>query len=252
MAKANAKKTKQSTKAVKDPKPLISVAQLLWLILLLVLAVALSFGGQKIYQTIKNQPIDKVGFKGELQYISQQKLVKQVQAFLDDGFALLKLDAIRKDLVRNAWVKEARVERSAPGEIMISIDEHNPIARWGSDRLMSDTGELFKPDTVLGFAHLPHFFGKVEETKKIAKQYRDLLDFFKQFDMTTVSLEKNQNDYWKILLEGNVEVFFMEPIEENSKKRFSKIYHQELKSVMQKVKRIDLRYSNGVAVAWRG
>lgn len=244
-------KQKNQTPTSEDAKNSISLVQIIWVFLLIVLAIALVLGGHKIYQTIKNQPIEKVGFKGELQYVSQPKLVRQVQVFLDEGFVLLKLNDIRDDLVANAWVKEARVERSAPGELMISIDEHLPIARWGADMLMSDEGELFKPDNIQGFDHLPHFFGKVEETQKIVKQYSELLSFFKQFDMTAISLEKNPNDYWKILLNGNIEVFFMDPIEEKTKKRFSNIYESELKTVIQDVRRIDLRYSNGVAVARR-
>lgn len=63
-----------------------------------------------------------------------------------DNLLALNLRLVRKRLLANSWIKEARITREIPGTIAIQIQEQVPLARvdLGREFLLNAQGQLFK------------------------------------------------------------------------------------------------------------
>ena len=53
------------------------------------------------------------------------------------------LSEVRAALRSIAWVREATVRWQFPADLEITIEEHEPLARWDDERLVSVRGEVF-------------------------------------------------------------------------------------------------------------
>jgi cell division protein FtsQ len=78
------------------------------------------------------------------------------------SMAAVDLEAVRSDLLKYGWIKDARVSRRLPETLVIDIVERAPAAVWQHNRrlsLIDDSGVVLEPVTPATMPDLPLVIG---------------------------------------------------------------------------------------------
>ena len=85
-------------------------------------------------------------------------------------FFTLNLDRARAALAQVPWVRRASLRRQWPQRLEVTIEEHEPLARWNDDALVNANGEIFTADFE---GDLPQFQGADARAAEVTARYRE-------------------------------------------------------------------------------
>lgn len=196
-----------------------------------------------------NKPVTRVEIRSTFEHVSKAEIKKQLQPLLSVDFFALDLTAVQNALRVLPWVKDASIHRVWPSEVMISVEEQQPIARLGVDRLLSSEGAVFAPNNVAEFSALPLLEGSTQNAGHIMQQYLAISQLLRPLDLRLSQLSYSDTGSWCFQL-GRISVVLGREKMAERLQRLIRLYHAQLESKWDKVLSIDLRYVNGAAVAW--
>lgn len=196
-------------------------------------------------------PVTRVVVSGEYRYVNKQAITEEVIPFLEAGFVLLDLAGIREQLIQQAWVYDVEIVRHWPDEIVIAVKEQTPIARWGDSGYLNHRGELYVPENPVEINALPLLDGPDHETGRVMNYFRELNVALATAHLALTSLALNQRGSWSAQLTNGVQIEFGNGEVMEKMRRLLFAYDLGLSANFEKIKRIDMRYSNGFAVAWQ-
>ena len=196
-----------------------------------------------------NRPIARVEVHSGFEHLSQEEVESVLYPFLQSRFFGLQLAEIQRALLATPWVKTASVRRQWPDTVQVSLQEYQPIARWGSSHLISNEGKIFLPGSVAGFS-LPLLEGPEDSAGQVMQQYLAISQLLRPVGLRPGSVMRSDSGSWRFTV-GHVEVNLGRDRLMERLQRFVRLYHAELESRWQQVRRVDLRYLNGASVAWR-
>lgn len=241
----------QEPLAARLPKPDFSgLKRLLWPLLLLVLGFATYEGAQRLLP-YADRPIARVSVQGELSYISQQAVQERIAPFVATSFFTINLAGMRAELERMPWIAHAEVRRVWPDQVVIHLEEQLPVARWGNELLLNNQGQAFAPRESAHYEHLPLLSGPQRAQQQVMQQYQVLSQMLRPMGFSITSLELREHGSWFISTGQGVELLLGRDHLVEKMRRFSTIFDKVLKAQIANIARIDLRYANGLAVAWR-
>lgn len=198
-----------------------------------------------------NQPVEKVTVAGELRHVEKSRVISEVTPFLQQGFISLDMAAIRQQLTNLPWVYQVRLERVWPNNITINIVEQQAIAQWGEEGYLNHRGEMFNPKKKVAVNDLPVLKGPEYSTKTVMSHYRSIGELLKEQGLYLKSLIMSERGSWQALLSNGVQIELGRDQVVEKVKRFVFVYQQALPKGLVAVKKVDMRYSNGVAVSWQ-
>lgn len=226
---------------------LVRLSALAMALVALVGAVA---GSRLLYEKM-DVPIGLIGVDGELAHIAPKELEAIVAAELNGGFLSLDLDAVRVALEAHPWVARASARRVWPDQLMLVIEEETPIARWGGDGFLNNRGQMLAIDSLEGLDNLPLLAGPEGQSRDIMQQYRNFAQMLQAASLRIDEFRLGHRGDWSLefaqgpsLVVGRGEV--TEKIQ-----RFLQVWKQHLRERVDEIDSIDIRYGNGVAVAWK-
>lgn len=220
-----------------------------WPLLLVGLVVGLYELGQRLLP-YADRPIAMVSVRGELSYVSQQAVQQRMAPYVEASFFEVDLDALRHDLERMPWIAHVEARRIWPDQIMVRLDEHLPIARWGDEALLNNNGQAFAPNDLVGYEHLPQLKGPKRAQQRVMQQYQMLNQMLRPLGLSIARLELRERGSWFLTTKQGVELLLGRDQLVEKMRRFAAIYQQELAQQGKNIARVDLRYANGLAVAW--
>jgi len=233
------------------PRPSLSaLKRVLWPVMLLALAVGLYELGVRL-APYADRPIAKVSVRGELTYVDQQAVQARMAPFVEASFFKVDLDALRRDLEQMPWIAHVEARRVWPDEVMVRLDEQLPVARWGDEALLNNNGQAFAPDDLTQYEHLPQLYGPKRAQQRVMQQYQMLNQMLRPLGFSIARLELRARGSWFLTTKQGVELLLGRDQIIEKMRRFTAIYQQELAQQGDRIARIDLRYANGLAVAWR-
>ncbi|MFT6164544.1 MAG: cell division protein FtsQ [Zhongshania aliphaticivorans] len=248
--KQNRLKARKSA-APKGPQVQREWGRILNRLVLIAVVIAFVYGVEQLGRQLDAIPVDRVVFAGDLQHVSRDVLVDRVTGHLAVGYVGLDLEAIQSELEQEPWVYRAIVERVWPRELKITIVEEAPIAAWGNGGLLNHRGKIFLPAKgVADDAGLPLLSGPDGSAIEIMRQYRLMSQLLGDEELILQRLEMNDRGAWTATLNGGAVLVLgrYEPLEKL--RRFMWVYRHQLAADFDRVKRVDTRYINGLAVAW--
>lgn len=232
------------------PRPsLSSLKRVLWPVLLVALVVGLYELGERL-APYADRPIAKVSVRGELTYVDQQVVQARMAPFVEASFFKVDLDALRHDLEQMPWIAHVEARRIWPDQVMVRLDEQLPIARWGDEALLNNNGQAFAPDDLTQYEHLPQLHGPKRAQQRVMQQYQILSQMLRPLGFSIARLELRARGSWFVTTKQGVELLLGRDQIIEKMRRFTAIYQQELVQKSERIARIDLRYANGLAVAW--
>ena len=223
---------------------------LLWPLLLVALGMGLYELGSRL-MPLADRPVSLITVDGELLYIDREAVQQVIQPYLHESFLGIDLNGLHTDLLAMPWVADASVKRVWPDKLVIDLDEQLPIARWGDEALLNNEGKAFTPDDISRFAQLPQLDGPERARRRVVRQYQQFSSLLRPQGMVVSKLELRDRGSWFLTTEDGIEVLLGRDNLVDKMQRFMTIEQRLLQDRREMIARVDLRYSNGMAVAWR-
>ncbi|KRW62725.1 cell division protein FtsQ/DivIB [Pseudomonas sp. TTU2014-080ASC] len=226
------------------------VRRLTWPLLLL----GLGFGTYELSVRAlpyADQPIAKISVEGDLGYINQQAVQERIAPYASASFFSVDLLGLRRDLEAMPWIAHAQVRRVWPDQLVVRLEEQLPIARWGDEALLNNQGGAFAPQELKNYQHLPQLYGPKRAQQRVMQQYQVLSQMLRPMGFTVARLELRERGSWFLSTGQGIELLLGRDHVVEKMRRFASIYNKVLKDQQENIARIDLRYANGLAVAWR-
>ncbi len=196
-------------------------------------------------------PVRKIHCVSRLQHIQHDELREAVLAKLKGGFFNVDLKAIEKSLGALPWADTVSVRRQWPDTLLISLNEHQPVARWGKEGLLNHRGELFFPRDKLSGQDFPVLMGPQGRERQLLSTFKRLYELLLPAGLKVRALVQDERRAWHILLANGIPVAVGQGEAAKRVKRLARIYASVLAPRAAEIARIDLRYTNGLAVAWK-
>ncbi len=227
-----------------------------------VLAVIV-LGGQRLLDSL-DQPITRIEVTGELMQIDEAVIANWVQGQITEGVLRTDLNNLQIQLQARPWVARAAVRRKWPGVLHISLQEHVPVARWNEKALLTAQGLVFEPQQLPMMDDAPLLMGVDSSSREVLRQFARLQAELAELSFRVVSVKKSERGAWLLQLlsvealaagvsdqEALIEVALGKQELAAKLERFKNLYHSVLKVKINEIERVDLRYTNGVAVQWK-
>ncbi|GGC82280.1 cell division protein FtsQ/DivIB [Marinobacter halophilus] len=201
--------------------------------------------------TAMDQQIVAVDVRGEFVGDSRIEVERSVGAWVGKSYFATDLAEIKSELERRPWVASAAIKRVWPGRLEIDIREKKPLAYWTDGRLVSRSGELFSPPNPEVAGRLPRLAGPDVRVREVIAMARSMSDQLAGFGLGFAGLSVEQRGAWTLTLSNGIEVVLGRDQVEQRFERFITVYENRLAARVDEVSRVDVRYSNGVAVQWK-
>ena len=218
------------------------------------LLLALGYGAYDLAQRLMayaDLPIAKVRVEGDLNYISQQAVQERIEPFVEASFFSVDLVGMRNELEQMPWIASAQVRRGWPDQLGVKLEEQLPIARWGDEALLNNQGQAFAPRELANYQHLPQLYGPKRAQQQVMQQYQMLSQMLRPMGFTVVRLKLRERGSWFLSTGQGIELLLGRDHLVEKMRRLSVIFDKALKEQQANIARIDLRYANGLAVAWQ-
>lgn len=213
--------------------------------LLLVLA-----GGGVLMALRGNAAVTHLQVEGSFQRVPPEAVRAAAAAQLATGFLSANLDAIRAGVEALPWVERARVERVWPADIRVRVWEREPLARWGEAALLSTRAVPFTPPVKDIPPGLPRLFGPPGHEREVMEAYQRLSSRLAATPFPLASLVEDARGEWVVHTAGGIELRLGQGAPDGKLDTIAGPLARALGQRLQEVSYVDLRYTNGFAVAW--
>ena len=214
------------------------------------LAAPLLLAAIYFVQTEELLPIRSIQLTGTFKHLDQHQVETTLQAYIGQGFFSLDIHELRQALKANSWTESVSVRRVWPDKLHVTIREKKPLARWDGDHLLSESAMVFAASGA-EFGHLPLVHAVNHDPQWVLGQYRKLQAQFGRVDERVVSLRVDSRGAIDLDLINGLQIKLGREDVDHKIERLVNIYQQQILPRRERIERIDLRYSNGFAVAWK-
>lgn len=242
----SAKQAQRKKKAAAEPVSMRWRKSYNWLFLLVPVMLA-GFYLQQIDQVL---PIRTIQLSGSFKNLDQKEVEATLRQFIGQGFFSLDIDQVQKTLHEKSWTESVSVRRIWPDKLKVMIHEKVPVARWDERHLLSESARVYLADTS-AFSHLPLVNAVNHQPAWILQQYYQLEQRFSSVDERLVAVGVDSRGALDIELINGLQIKFGRQDIEHKINRLVSIYLQQIQPRREQIRRLDLRYSNGFAVAWK-
>jgi cell division protein FtsQ len=244
--------TKGATrKSVAAAKPHPSLAWVNRALVLVGVGVVLTVA-VKGFVSLHAIPVEQIIVAGKLEHTKVTALEDKIRPALVGGFLNADLEHVRAELQSLPWVNDVSIRRRWPNALELHVVEQLPIARWGDSAFLNHEGLVFRP---LGnddrWATLPLLQGPDGEADTLIVIYQRLVEIFAPHHLLVEELSIDKRGHVEALLRGGITLVLGNNDHLLRLRRFVQIYEAELAAKEAGILRVDLRYQNGMAVAYR-
>ena len=225
--------------------------------ILLILSIAILAGiylntktniDRKIYFPIKN-----ISIESKIINVNKEDIFEKSKNYLNSkSFFNFKINILKKEIEKVSWVKSADIKRVYPDEIKIYIKEHVPIAIWNNKSYMNNSGDIFFIHDIK--KNLPMINSNESRNKIMYVYFSLLLKYISDynFDIEIKKIEENEIRSISAHLSSGIIVKFGSKDIKSKIHTFLKVYKTLNSSDLKKIGYIDMRYSNGFSIGWKG
>ena len=219
------------------------------LIILIGLGVTGSIAASGLSHLLKDIQIRQVKLLGDLRYLDAETLTKDLSVRFDGNYLDTTLTEVVSEVESHPWISNASARRVWPDTLLIEIIEQRPVAVFNDTQYLGSSGDLFEPPELVE-KPMPRLYGALSETSQVYSHYRVFSD--RLVDLAKVTSVSRGHDLgWEIVLDqgftlqlGRVDIL-------GRLARARDILKQLDKDRLLQIRKVDARYDNGIALAWR-
>lgn len=221
-----------------------------WL-LLAVAAVVLAAGVFGFYRVMTDAQIAALNIAGARSDAERSQVLAHVSPAVTENYFTSDLRAIRDRALELSWVDRVVVSRAWPNAIRVRVMPRNAIARWGTGRLLSDSGDVFTEVAPRNYQNLPLLHGPVSQSKMMMRRYNEINQLFLPAGIRLKELYLTERMTWFMQFDSGLRIIVDQDQTMSKLQRLSHLAHNDLKPVWPNIAAIDLRYRNGLAIQWK-
>ncbi|MCK0769137.1 cell division protein FtsQ/DivIB [Chromohalobacter canadensis] len=220
---------------------------------LILFVVLLGAGGRTLWIWL-DRPIERVSIGGDLHYVSAAYLQRNLAPLVSgETWLSIDLDQVRDKARDIDWLSEVKVSREWPDALRFELFEQTPVAHWNDDKLLNTHGEPFSPGPVDDFDKpLPDLAGPKGSGPEVLAYLDSLLRRLETLDLRVTQLRLEDRGAWRFQVNDSVWVILGRTDLASRLARFTAAWQRQLGTQASQIRYIDLRYPNGVSVAWHG
>ncbi len=220
---------------------------------LLLSGLALALFGLMLMQASDPRvlPVRVVGVDGEMAHLDRQRLESAVAEAVDGSFFSVDLERIRDRLQRLPWIESASVRRIWPDTLRVLVVEQVPLAYWGSDGLVSQRGEVFRPTKLPKLSGLAVLEGADEDASRIAREYLRMRTLLETAGLRLQQVRVDARQAWRLQTIDGVVLNLGRREVMPRLTQFVQLYPYLKRQARSLPEAVDLRYTNGFTVRWR-
>jgi cell division protein FtsQ len=195
-------------------------------------------------------PIEELRVEGAFQRITPLQVEDAVVSALEGGFLTADLARLKRAIESLDWVDTAELTREWPNTLAVTFTEQQAAARWGSTGLLNVRGDLFSSDRRYSLPELPVLSGPSGSEHEVASRYLELRTRLSLAGLALAGLSMDDRGAWTVELAGGQRVRLGRRDVEARLDRFFSAVLPTLVNQLERLRYVDLRYTNGFAVSW--
>ena len=215
-----------------------------FIILLILILIIKTKNSEIFYFPIKNVT------SSELINVNKDDISKAVKYLYSKSFFDIDLNHLKNKLEKIEWVRKINVRRSYPNEIIIDIEEHTPILRWNNKMYINKYGEKFNASKIdKSIPILISDESRINEVFAYFKLFNEKLSS-RKLDFKITKIMENEIRSLAISLSSGINIQLGSKDVNNKITLFFEIYKSLNTRDLNKIRYIDMRYTNGFSVGW--
>lgn len=235
--------------------PVASVRLMLWTARVLAIAALLVLAAGAVNWVLHRPWFDfkHIELRGDLVHVSSASVRAATAGRITGNFFTVKLDDVRRAFEAVPWVAQASVRRAWPDRLVVTVREHRALGLWSDGRLLADSGRLFVANLAEAEIHGPlaQFDGPESMAGEAVRRYYEIAARLAPLSLAVGSVEISERASWAVVTESGqrFELGRDEPAGRLSERLvlLAAAYPRVSAQLGGPPKRIDLRYSNGLA-----
>lgn len=212
--------------------------------LLIILIIIKTHNSENLYFPIKNVT------SSELINVNKDDISEAVKYLYSKSFFDIDLNYLKNKLEKIEWVRKINIRRSYPNEIIIDIEEHTPILIWNNKMYINKYGEKFNVSKI--DKNIPILISdesRINEVFTYFELFNDKLSS-RKLDFKITKIVENEIRSLTISLSSGINIQLGSKDVNNKITLFFEIYKSLNTRDLNKIRYIDMRYSNGFSVGW--
>jgi cell division protein FtsQ len=194
-------------------------------------------------------PLREVRITHAIAHVTRAQIEAIVAREVNGNFFTLDLERARSGFEKLPWVRNVNVRRQWPDRLDVSLEEHVPLGRWGTDALVNTYGELFGAAfDATPARELPLFVGPPGSAKEIAIQYAYFSRSLAALGLVPVQVQVSPRRAWQVRLSTGTTLQLGREHVEARLDRFVAAYERTIGRLQRRLSYVDMRYPNGFAV----
>jgi len=201
-----------------------------------------------------------IRLEGDLQRNNVTTVRANALPHLVGNFFTMNLAKAREAFEQVPWVRHATVRRVWPNKLIVTLEEHQPVALWSgdenSDKMVNTHGEVFEANVGdVEDEGLPEFSGPDGSSAQVLEMYRRLVPVFQQLDTEVAGLAMSGRGSWRVELDSGASIELGRGTDEevtDRTARFVRTVPQVLRRFHAPLESADLRHADGYAVKLKG
>lgn len=194
---------------------------------------------------IANRPVKDLQLLTAGKQVTASDVSEAIAHLFPAGFVSLDVTEVKLALETLPMVASAQVEKTWSGELMISLEEEQPVAVWNDRHLLSQRGDILPVE--LAKVGLPKLKGSDSYSRSVMEHFLLFNRWCKRHQMRLVGLSFSPSG-WRLEHENGPMIWL------DGNNALSGL--RQLESVLdqiqiEKIDSIDMRYEQGFAVAWK-
>ena len=219
-------------------------------IMLVAVLVIVGYGGTLLFQQI-DKPLTNVMIGGDFTFLQPTDISDLVAGELDGGFLSIDLARLTKVLRAHPWVAEVNLRREWPSILKVEVTEEVPIARWGEQGFLNRLGEELLIENNSQLSALPVLRADTGTSREMMKNYQLMAELLVPTGLKISELRRDSVGVWFIDTAPGLQLVIGRDQISDRIRRFNLVWAAGLNQQVKNIVRVDLRYPNGLAVAWR-
>lgn len=200
-----------------------------------------------------NRPIETIEVQGRFAHLTVLGVQQAARAPLHGaGLVSVRLGDVARAVRQLPWAGNVSVERRWPHGLVVHVEEQQAVAVWNGAGLVNARGEVFRSDGAASVPDLPRLAGPAGTEADVVARYLALQGRVAEAGMHLVSMQQDARGAWTLALDNGVSVRLGRKQLDERLARFTDVALRLIAQSARDIEYIDLRYSNGFAVGWRG
>lgn len=203
--------------------------------------------------------LSAIQIQGDVTHNNAVTLRANVAPKLAGNFLTVDLGRTRAAFEAVPWVRRAVVQREFPNRLKVLLQEHKPVARWGTEGdawLINNFGEVFEANQgEVQAEDLPLLNGPQGQAARVLQAYQMLSPMFEEIDAVLEQLQLTGQGSWRAQLDSGAVIEMgqgsLDEIQARAH-RFIATLTQVASRYGREIESADLRYGNGYAIKLRG